>query len=1589
MKYMASRVSFCLAFSATIACFAFNAPAALNSATWDNSMTEGWFTNSANWSCGHVPTGEDDVVRFMTTSANTGTEATIHVTDLDSEALTLGFQLYAPVKYNLDFSDATFRLKDVSGNARSRDGYWYPIFLLSGKTMTTYAFKMNFASGATKKEPIAVISDNVWTVGEAQQGNLEITFTGGSVDFVPDWESSGTMTRNMDFAADGDDTNFNLRIKDAQVRFPKSTWYGYAKNSLLEIDGGEARFMDDLSFGGHEESDSGTNVISIQNGGKLAFGGKAALANFDRSAGNAGRRTRIAVSGEGSTLDLSALATQANFVGNTDVVVEDGASLALAKATYFTGLSAVDQPTKRLVFSGAETKIDDSDAATFQMSGDLDVVFTNGVKAVFGVQPKFQMASAGEGVVVSGSGTVLDCSKTKLALNCDADVTVSDGASLVGGGSDTRFGCTTASRRRTIRFTGTGTEVSARNQSSLYFYGNDDIVFSDGAVADFSSANVYWGLMAQTAASADRGYTTRLAIEGDTTKFCASRKFIVGGNTADYDSAQLDMDGGFFGAKDKSQENAYVSMWLAYGTTATGTVNVNGGTMDLLDDAKSDTGGTLTLGPGTATFNMNGGTFFCGDVYPGYTGGTSARQQSFNMNGGTATVGRVYFGVARTGDTLRHQNASFNLNGGVLTASSVFVHDETSEAFKDQSVFSANGGTLKCKTNQANFFYGFRHAELGSGGLIVDVGSWSPGIAQSFTDKAGERGLFVKKGSGTLTFKMESYEVSQTVVEKGTLTFDADRTLATELVITNGATVSLSGAPTVLTVDALTVPDGIIRVDAGDRIHIRSAKVDFSGLRVQFGTAPTADQAYGLFTFDGDVTTNAGVRAAVRRIALANSVAAGKYAAFTTSYDEGSGQTTLTLTVKDVAGPLTDRTTWTGPEWTEDGWSDGIPTSAKIASFSNPSAPSAVTVPAGAEFGAAEFTAGSHVLSGVEPLEISGELGAIRIDVTAGDQVFELPLASAWPVPVALAAGTSLALEGSFIDGGIAKTGKGRLVLSADNEFQKDVSIGGGINVVTADHALRTRGQASWTGDTLLFTNDTDTALTIAQLKVNETESKTNAVVINAAVDVEIVDLTVSSGAIIKRGAGRLTVNAKADAELVLEPANGTIPTSTYGSGGNAQAPFAEDGTAPTKGYNGFGIAEGEVLFKGVPGDKAIKLPYSYNVGLGFTGMSAAPVLAVDGATVTGSSHAYCPAVYSGDGVRAVGFRVTNGGVLSASSWHFGDGYQGLDGTVTIALTNGELQAANCFYTSGTFAMYGGTNIVRAKDSKMVVTTTGSSNFGFSLEGSLDWDFDNCDVGNVKAVTPFRPQNNTEGQIVFRNGSRLWCSGFGQRGANQNLKFSLVFDDAEWIWWDGDTSTDYVFDTIQLVKDDSYLNRRPFVMRGKGLVLAPPAGVTFTDNYPFSGDGGFVKKGAGTVAFGAGAYAFTGLLDVQEGVVDLTNAGELAAVTAKGPGTIKGGTITRLTLKETLEGGALSGRPILNGVTADSVVVDLGRDETDPLDPEALENLTVATVASGTSVGRWKLAGTGVPHLKGTFAVEGDKVVLKSTLIPGMLLLVR
>lgn len=1071
---------------------------------------------------------------------------------------------------------------------------------------------------------------------------------------------------------------------------------------------------------------------------------------------------------------------------------------------------------------------------------------------------------------------------------------------------------------------------------------------------------------------------------------CPARKVSI----ATTGMAKVEVNGGYWGPEDPSVSDAYTTLVIGE-AGGVGEVALNGGEIRLAATDSTDTQAICRLGPGTAAFVLNDGSFTCGDLYIGYSGGAADAVQSFAQNGGTATVSRVYLGVSRT-DTLRFQHPQVSLNGGVLAAKQIFVHADSSEAFKENARFSANGGTLRAVANQKDWFYGFRHAELGAKGLTVDTQTWNPTLAQPLTNATGEEGLLVKCGKGTLCLSSASYDVARTVITEGTLAFDADKTLATELILTNGAAVSLVGdAVKQLTVDALTVADGTLRLDPGDMIHVRSDRVDVTGLKVAFSSAVAEGDVRSVLTFDGDVTTNARVRTAMRRLALQQAVATGRHAAFGLSYDAASDRTTLSASVRPDAEALSEKTVWQGPTWTDGAsWSAGIPTATVLAAFERADAPLSVAVPEGAEVGALALAAGDLVFTGADELFLRGEKGAVRLDVLAGHPRFELPLAAAYSVPMTLAEGTSLDLAAGFRDGGLEKAGLGQLILSGASTFVQPVAIGGGLNVVRHERALGTAAsQVRVMSDTMAFAHPDGQAMQIpARVRLDSTATPSNAIVVKAESDVAFEDFGVKSGVLVKRGAGRMAVIASASEQTVLSVGHGTAksPNGTL-SAATTRMAFSADGQAPTLAaeYAGLNIAEGELAIVGTSASQTVRANGSVLVGMDVaeeTTAPAQPKLTVDGASfscLTGSGHMLLGFRAGADGSLATQpeLKILNGGSVMVPTLRVGTscGFAGAFPSVTV--TNAALLCVNAVQLSNvTGAKPSACAAVwRAKDATVATTAT-ASQWGHQLYGAIDAVFENVYWGGQNAPANFTWNSDACGRISLRGGTFAMAA-IVPAAASNRLKadLTLSFDDTLWAWGDGDlTLTAETFLPASL----GHLE-----MRGTGLRVAPAAGRTLTVAYPLTGDGGFVLEGAGTVAFAAPeALSFTGLLDIRAGTVDLSDAGKIPALALQGPGTLRGGNITALTVKAGLDGAAV---PTLAGVSVGCARIDLGHGEDDPLDPASLAGLTVARLADGASVRRWKLVGTGVPRLSGRFVVEGNRVILKEAGVFGLAVIVR
>ena len=378
----------------------------------------------------------------------------------------------------------------------------------------------------------------------------------------------------------------------------------------------------------------------------------------------------------------------------------------------------------------------------------------------------------------------------------------------------------------------------------------------------------------------------------------------------------------------------------------------------------------------------------------------------------------------------------------------------------------ADGATLRARSKQDGDYDGLisyqDKVSVGAGGFTVDTAGYDVRLRfnHRITNKAGARGVLTKAGAGVMKFYMKcssygfvtDYDVAETRIAGGeALMVDETTTLATDLTVENQATLSLVGAARTLNLNALAVTNGIVRLDADDRIVV-DGPVSFDRVKLSLTTAPTAGgEAVDLLSVRGemDEATSRSWSDAV----LANAVADGYHASFTAVYDEQTDRTALKVSVVENT-PMSKVTTWIGTDgdWAKPGnWSDGVPAYDTIARFADNGAAKTVVVSEGARAGALDFESGGFTLTGAAvALKATGE--AARIRGTVGEATVDVPVRpqSAFVVDVTDAeAAVTLARELEFSDAfAFTKSGDGALVLNGGNVISGNVFLNGGLTDV-------------------------------------------------------------------------------------------------------------------------------------------------------------------------------------------------------------------------------------------------------------------------------------------------------------------------------------------------------------------------------------------------------------------------------------------------------------------------------------------------------------------------------------------------------------
>ena len=884
-----------------------------------------------------------------------------------------------------------------------------------------------------------------------------------------------------------------------------------------------------------------------------------------------------------------------------------------------------------------------------------------------------------------------------------------------------------------------------------------------------------------------------------------------------------------------------------------------------------------------------------------------------------------------------------------------------------------DGGTIKCR--QVNktypFVSGMDLAEVGDGGLTLDDNGFSCRVVQGFVDAPGASGTLTKTGNGTISLVSPGeYSVSTTRVARGTLLVQTNGTstavsMDTAIVVVDGAMLSTVGDAETLNLASLKVSDSTLALDPGDSIVV-SGDAEFSGLTLNFSSLPSVGELRDFLVVNG--TISAASANAVKSAVFANGFAEGTYGSVTVS--QSGGATVFTFSVKEAA-VISGETAWRGPgsAWSDGAnWSDGAPGESDEAVVGDVSAPSPVVVSGAQDVGAVTFAGGPYEISGSGSLALSSP-GASFVRSNIGTNIVSVPVSAVGDMPVAVAADSSLELAGTLSSAGLTKTGGGRLVLSGANALSGTVSFGAGMNVVSNTSALSGATVVSVADATLRFAEGSGGTYPSTETFTLASSNAAGAVVFDCNDDVTLTSFIPASGALVKRGAGTLTLDASTGHITTLSTTSGDGQNGGGVVDGSRKV-FAEDGTPPSGGYGALTVAEGELVVRG-SGAETLSTVGKFIVGMNVAECRAQPVLTFDNVTVSEPSlnqfqqHEVGYKCATG-GITNPVLRVLNGATLNTRGLMMDFQYSAVARWPVIAITNSTVTASADGIQFSTVRQSTGHGRLLASNSTLRANA-------FAVNGRTFSRLTACDIrGYSGDYTTLSADRNVAGEVLFDGGTTLRCNAFAMTDYDSRYgsDLTLAFDGATW-----DVGPDDL-----TINDSNMLQTRPktFDVRAGGLTLVVASGRTLRTSVPFAGIGTLSLTGGGTLAFETGAFAITGGVHAASGtVVDFSSVGSVSNFTASGSGTFSGATFSRgLTIAPEIgDGWTVGATPLFDGCSfAGRVVVDCGHSTGTPL-PTCQTPVVVARYTGpAPDVSSWRVSGTGMPRVGGSFTAADGQI---------------
>ncbi len=323
-----------------------------------------------------------------------------------------------------------------------------------------------------------------------------------------------------------------------------------------------------------------------------------------------------------------------------------------------------------------------------------------------------------------------------------------------------------------------------------------------------------------------------------------------------------------------------VSTWFAVGRDGgVGVMNMTNGLVAKI----ADPGAAFIIGAsGLGTFNQYGGTV------SNTVGGTWIGENNtatWTMDGGLAQLAFVH--VARNGSSV----AVINQNGGVIEATEI-------AGGAGNATINLNGGTIRARdAAAANFLHDLDAANVLAGGVTIDSGTNTIGVAQALTDGGGNGGL-TKTGTGTLNLNGVNTYTGSTLVNVGTL--GGTGTIAGPVSVASGASLAPGASIGTLTINnSLTLAAGSTTVV--------EVSLD-GGANSDLVTGLTAVN-YGGALVVNNVGTNGLVTGSVFQLFTTAGPIAGNFTSVTVlpygagTFNPATGQLTITAGAPPVVNP--------------------------------------------------------------------------------------------------------------------------------------------------------------------------------------------------------------------------------------------------------------------------------------------------------------------------------------------------------------------------------------------------------------------------------------------------------------------------------------------------------------------------------------------------------------------------------------------------------------------------------------------------------------------------------------------------------------